>query len=140
MAWQYQIALECGRSAESAAKCRAFMDQLSSGQDNAFISQSQDSGGNQWVSFNLPQNAMSEDKWEEISPELWDQVASKLEFRFGFCGLEVEQVRTLEELREDENDWAIFKHVALSESIWRSLGSPAGFKKVSHAMMQWVGR
>lgn len=137
MAWQYQIALECGSPGSDPLKCAALLGELIAGIEGAFVSRSVDGDGSPWVSANLPQNLVSAAEWENLSKPIWEAVLIGCPFRFGFCGLEVEHLRTYSELIEDSGiDWTEFARTAVSAGTWESLGRPDAFREVGNGV--WV--
>jgi hypothetical protein len=139
MAWCYQIALECGSADPSlnanAAKLQSFCAQL----NGAFFSQHGDDMGNVWICLNISYTVITEAEWKVISAPVWREVVAQLDFRFGFCGLEVEQVHTYAELMEDPPDWAAFEAVALGTAVWQALDCPAGFVAAREGIVVWTG-
>jgi hypothetical protein len=139
MAWCYQIALECGSAAPTQQAAAAALADMCTRIPEAFYSQHCDDLGNVWICLNISHLTCTEAEWKVIADPLWEDVVARLDFRFGFCGLEVEQARTYSELMEGEMNWAAFGHVALSTPVWMALDCPAGFVATRDGMMVWRG-
>ncbi len=139
MAWCYQIALECGSADPSLPANAAKLQSLCALVNGAFFSQHADDRGNVWICLNISHTVIEEAEWKVISAPVWREVVAQLNFRFGFCGLEVEQVHTYAELLEDPPVWSAFEAVALSTAVWQALDCPAGFVAAREGMVVWTG-
>lgn len=57
-------------------------------------------------------------------------------YRYALVGVEVEEFREYDELRE-ESDLRIFPGLVVADSLWRTLGRPAGFETFAPAYL-WL--
>ena len=65
----------------------------------------------------------------ELGILLYQHLQSAPGFRYALVGVEVDEFRTYGELRADAGILAaLFPGLVLAESVWRSIGSPLGFR------------
>ncbi len=124
MGWSYQISMQCGKSHKAQAQCLDFLASLAPLVPRSFLSQSIDDEGDLWASYNVSDNDMDGHGWAQLLSKLWNAELMQLPFQYAIAGLEVDQLRTNSELLQEE-DLSIFPCLAVSEAVWKALGSPS---------------
>ena len=140
MAWIFELSVECGPSQSSA---RAVADHFGS-----WPSDVRQGGG--FTGSVLVDGTRCDPWWVHVVPDgvgrsgvtsaevavamtavgyrLYDHLRSAASvYRYALVGVEVEEFRQYEELC-DEPDLRIFPGLVLADSLWRTLGRPAGFE------------
>jgi hypothetical protein len=141
MAWLFSLAAECGELRADAEKfCQHFHGRawtLSNGRQSQFQADIfQDVEENWWgrvcpsgmslTGVDSPEAAYS---MTEVGISLYQQLQSAPAFRYALVGMEVDEFRTYGELMSDAVILAaLFPGLVLAESVWRSIGSPLGFR------------
>lgn len=141
MVWAFSLAAECGEIRADAERfCQHFYElswTLSNGLESQFCGDIfQDVEDNWWgricpsgISATGVDNPETAYLMTELGILLYQQLQSAPGFRYALVGVEVDEFRAYGELSSDAGIVAaLFPGLVLAESVWRSIGSPLGFR------------